>query len=292
MSDLDRFELFTLVAHLGSLTRAASELGVTKALLSRQLKQLETNLQVDLFSRKKQRLQLTADGELLLTQCIRLKKELDDTRAICQAFHQEPEGILHVVALEFFAKSLIFPRLKQFTETYPKLELFIDLAERIPDFEREQVDLAFGFSLPVAPDIIQRRMLSTRYVMVASPRYFAEHGKPEKLIDLVQHRYIGHKARNEVRDMNLKAGNTLQLQPYIVLNNVAAMIECAKQGLGIIQLPLYLLNESLEAGVLEEILTPYQADTANVYYYYPKFRYTQPKVRKFIDFFCESNGVL
>ncbi len=60
-------------------------------------------------------------------------------------------------------------------------------------------------------------------------------------------------------------------------------------GLGFIQIPLYMVEKSLEQGELIEVLSQYQESERDVYYYYPKFRYVTPKVRKFIDFFLLSD---
>jgi DNA-binding transcriptional LysR family regulator len=285
MSDLDRFELFTYVAQSNSLTQAASLLGMAKASLSKQIKRLEKDLKVDLFSRHGQRLQLTEQGKILLSQCLRLKKELDGARSICQQLIDEPEGVLHIVAFEYFARQLIFPKLASFFQRYPKLKLIIDINERIPNFEHEQVDIAVGFSLPAEMEIVRKRMATTRYVLCASPDYFSKFGIPETLKDLQNHHYIGHSSRPESQVINLKPHYKLAIKPYLLLNSVSAMIECAKNSLGLIQLPSYLLDDFIKRGDLIEVLTEYQATNASVYYYYPSYRYIQPKVRKFIDYF-------
>ncbi|MFC3909446.1 LysR family transcriptional regulator [Legionella dresdenensis] len=288
MSDLDRFEIFTYAAQTCSLSQAAKHLSLTKASISKQIKKLEADLGVDLFIRTNQRLHLTNQGEILLQQCLRLKKELEDTRAVCQDFHATPQGTLHVVALDYFAKKIIYPRLQDFMQKYPELDLIIDISERVPNFEQEQVDIAVGFSL-IAPDnVIQGNLTTTRHVMCASPAYFKKHGKPNTLQDLRQHTYIGHYARHEICSTHLKRGHEIKIKPSLVLNHVTGMVECAKAGLGIVQLPFYILEESLISGDLVEVLSSYQAVNASVYYFYPKFRYTQPKVRCFIDFFLKK----
>ncbi len=292
MSDLDRFELFTQVAEAGSLTKAANQLNMTKASLSKQIKRLETDFSISVFARHKQRLILTTQGEALLEQCLRLKRELEETRTVCKKFHEEPEGYLHIVAFVYFAQTLIFPKLKSFLKQYPKIRLQIDLTERVPDFVQEQVDLALGFALPVQNpnDVIQKRMTTTRYILCASPKYFEENGIPEKLEDLQHHQYIGHVSRPADQIIKLKEGHQSSIKPYLLLNSVMAMIECAKQNLGLIQLPLYMLDEILKRGELIEVLSEYQATNASVYYHYPKFRYMKPKVRKFIDYFLEDKN--
>ena len=219
MSDLNRFELFTHVAQTGNLTQSAKLLQLTKAALSKQIRKLEADLHFDLFSRTGQRLHLTDQGEVLLQQCLRLKQEIENTRAMCEDFHTEPRGLLYIVALDFFAQKIIYPRLNKFIQKYPKLEILIDASEHIPDFEREQADIALGFSLSAPDNVIQRRMATTRYVMCASPEYFKKYGEPKTLDELLQHRYIGHKAREEVRSTHLKPGFEIKLKPVLVVNN-------------------------------------------------------------------------
>ncbi len=285
MSDLDRFELFTAVAQAESLTQAANALGMTKASLSKQIKCLESDFKVDLFSRHKQRLTLTEQGKILLSQCLRLTKELDDTRSICQQFNEEPEGSLRIVAIEHFANQLIFPKLKLFLQHYPKLRIYIDTRERMPDFEREQIDIAIGFSVPAPSEIVRKSISVTRYVLCGSPQYFAEKGKPRNLKDLMKHNYLAHNIRAEERTIALKPGYSLAIKPYMLFNSMSSLIACAKEGLGLIQLPMYFAENYLKRGELTEVLTKYQATNAHVYYLYPKYRYIQSKVRRFIDFF-------
>jgi len=285
MSDLDRFELFIYVAQGESITQAATLLKMTKAALSKQIKRLEAELKVDLFSRYKQRLQLTEQGKALLVQCLRLKRELDDARSICQQFTEKPVGTLHIVVFEYFANQLIFPKLREFLQRYNGLELFIDTSERIPDFEREQVDIAVGFALLAPMDIVRRKMMTTNYVLCASPEYLARQGRPTTPKDLNNHYYIGHSGRSEKQTIRFKSDYQFSFKPDLSLNSGASMIACAKQGLGFIQLPHFLLETSLKSGELVEVLKKYQATGENIYYYYPKYRHIQSKVRKFIDFF-------
>lgn len=285
MADLNKLEIFTYVAQYSSITKASAALGITKSSLSKQIKFLEHELQVDLFSRTKQRLQLTEQGEILLMQCLRLKKELDDTRSLCQQFTHEPEGHLHLMVFEYFANKLIFPRLKGFLQQYPKLECTITISEKIPEFEKEKVDIAVGYSLPAPLDVVRKRITSTHYVLCASSLYLSKYGIPTNLQELQTHLYIGHSSRPLNRIIRLNPSHSLHIKPYIQLNSVSSMIECARLGLGIIQLPVYLLENFIEKGELVEILQEYQARNANVYYYYPKYRFVQPKVRKFIEYF-------
>ncbi|MCF6765281.1 LysR family transcriptional regulator [Thiotrichales bacterium 19S3-7] len=290
MSDLDRFELFIAVAEAPSLSEASEKLNLSKASLSKQIKKLENELKVDLFSRASYRLTLTSQGEILLQQVLRLKKELDNTRAICNQFHEEPQGQLHIVVFSYFAKKLIFPKLKAFLHKYPKLNLIIDTSERIPNFEKEQVDISIGFSLPVPNSdlIIQRSMGTTNYLLCASEEYFNKFPKPKTLEDLKLHQLICHISRLR-EPIKFKSGYHINLTPYLLSNSVSAMIDCALNGIGMIQLPTYMIGECVDNKSLISVLEPYQRTHEHIYYHYPKYRYIQPKVQKFIEFFLFSS---
>ncbi len=290
MSDLNRYEIFVLVATLGSVTGAANELQMTKAAISKQIKRLETDFNITLFIRKKQRLVLTTHGELILEQAKKLIDQLRLTRDACRHFNKTPEGNLHVVVFSYFAQKLVFPKLEQFLDKYDKIKLRIDTTEAVPDFVNDKIDVAVGFSLPVLNphEVVQKRMAKTRYILCASPKYFKKMGKPSQLSELHQHRYIEHASR---KAMKLKKGFEIALQPYLVVNTVSSMLECALSNLGIIQLPLYMVNEYLKSGQLIEILPTFQARDASVYYHYLKTPYLSLKIKTFLDYFI-SNEIM
>lgn len=291
MSDLDRFEVFAHVVEQGGVTRAACLLGISKASISKQIKRLEEDYSISLFTRHKQRLLLTTEGEVLYQQCLRLRNELGCARSICQRLQGEPEGDLHVIAFEYFAKKMIFPKLRVFMERYPKVNLRIDTTERVPNFVEEHIDLCIGFSLPVPNDgeVIQKKMAETRYVLCATPSYWEEFGKPGNLTELEDHRYICHSSRDHRQVIRLKEGYQCSLKPALYVNRVDSMIACAMENLGIIQLPCYRIDRYLERGDLVEVLQEFQSCKTPVFYHYPKSRYMQPKVKKFIDLFLESS---
>lgn len=289
MNQLERYELFICVAQSQSLTAAAEKLGLTKATLSKQIKKLETELRLDLFSRSGYRLELTPFGEAFLEQCRHLKHALDDTRSMAQQFHEQPQGTLHITAFGYFAKQLIFPKLKMFQERYPNLKLVIDLEERVPNFSKENCDIALGFSLPTPDqdDIIQSSMGTTRYVLCASPAYFEKYNKPQTMEDLKHHQIISHTSRNN-QHLKFRDNFIFAVEPTLYVNRVEAMIDCACLGLGLVQLPIYMLKKDLENKRLIEVLPEIQKHSGHIYYYFPKFRYTQPKIRAFIDFFLQE----
>lgn len=287
MINADLFEIFSIVAHTQSITEAARRLAVSKTAVSLQIKKLEQQIGSDLFIRANQRIQLTENGMLLFQQCKRLQKELDETRLMCKQFLDYPEGVLRVSVFEHFANKLIFPYVALFSEKFPKIRLAITVSEDIPDFSNGDIDIAIGFaSPPDDEDLIQRSLCKTNYVLCGSPKLFQQHGYPHELSEIQKYKYICHENRivsNQI--IKLKKGLELDIKPYLVLNKVSAMLECALNAIGLVQIPYYIAKSYLDSGELHEIFPEYQATDKDIYYFYSKFRYVEPKVRSFIDFF-------
>lgn len=179
-------------------------------------------------------------------------------------------------------------KIYQIFRRYPDISLTLSTHERIPDFHKEQVDLALGYSLPTpnSDDIVRRSMGTTYYVLCGTPQYFDKYGIPATLEALKTHRYISHTSRVGIEHaLKLKTGHQLALTPTLSINRVTTMIDAALANLGLIQLPIYMLEDHLKNGTLVSVLPEYQRHDEHIYFYYPKYRFTQPKVRAFIDFF-------
>src|SRR5690606_8519087 len=98
----------------------------------------------------------------------------------------------------------------------------------------------------------------TRYALCASPAYFKQQGIPKKIDELMNHLYIGHKFRPIENTINLINKTTLNIKPYLLLNNTDVMLQAAKQGLGLVQLHKYVVEDALAKQELEEIFVDQQ----------------------------------
>jgi DNA-binding transcriptional LysR family regulator len=133
---------------------------------------------------------LTHEGQLFLSQCLKLKYELDSTRELISGFHSEPKGKLKISCNPMLAETFLLPKLIKYKERFPKVALDILIEERMPDIKYEKIDLVFGVNWPAPDEIIARKIRNTRYVLCASPEYIKKYGTPESIKDLKQHFYI------------------------------------------------------------------------------------------------------
>ena len=288
MDNLISYEIFVYVVECGGITGAARALNLSKAAISRTIKLLEQEAKIDLFYRQNRGLQLTPIGQELYQQSKRVQAELNDTRSYLNRLQQKPKGVLRIAVPSYIIETLLMTKLEKFLNDHPDLIVEFDNTEALINFNDRQHDLAFGYSIISSDELITRKTIAkTRYVICASPNYFKRFGKPKKLQDLAKHRYIAHTMReaHEVLDMKKNKDN-FTMTPQLKLNNAKEMIVCALHGLGIIQAHHFMVREHLETGKLIEVLTNYTLEDVPLYLYYKKFRFAQPKMRAFIDYFC------
>jgi DNA-binding transcriptional LysR family regulator len=200
----------------------------------------------------------------------------------------EPTGTLNITSNRHFANEYLIPYLAEFMELYPKLILNIELAERFPDFNSENVDILFGVSWEGSPDLVRKRVTTTRYVLCASPAYFKKHGTPKTPEELSNHNYITHSMRQPDNIILFRNDKKIYLKPMLFLNDCATMLECAIRGMGIVLLHNYIVRESIDKGLLIEILSEFQELEKPVFLYYKHQQYLQPKIRYCIDFFIKK----
>lgn len=285
MSKLDRIETFMKVAELSSFVGAARALEITPAAVSKQIALLEEELSILLIKRTTRRLSLTAIGETYLEHCKRIMDQLAEADNWIASSRAEPLGTLRVTSGRHFAERYIIPHLADWIQCYPKVQLNLELAERIPDLEQENIDILIGMSISGPSNAIQRTIAQTRYVLCASPSYLKTHGEPRTPADLTGHRYITHSMRRPDDTVTFKKGiAAVRVQPILWLNDARAMLACAIEGIGIVKLHEYVVADALETGKLKEVLINEAEDQVPIYLGYQAKRYVQPKIRRFIDF--------
>lgn len=290
MSKLEYIKAFISVVEQNSFAAAARKYGVSTALMSRQVARLEADLKVALLQRTTRQLSLTEVGSEYYQLAKKIVAELEAAEVAISVSRGEPTGILSVVSSRYFAIKYLLPLMPTFMAQYPALRVKVELAERFPDLAQENVDVVFGVSIEGPPELVRRRIATTRYILCASPAYLEKFGIPQVPADLSQHRYITHSMRRPDNVVTFKNNKEIYVEPILWLNDSRAMCECAIQGIGIVRLHDYIVNEALEDGRLVEVLPQNRDSSQPVYLYYQQSRYLHPKIRCFIDFYTSQNN--
>ena len=289
MTHFSQIAAFIAVVEQNSFAGAARQQGVSTAAVSRQVARLEAELHAQLLHRTTRRVTLTEIGAQYYQQCKKTLGELAEAERTISASRSVATGTLSITSSRYFALQYLLPRLPGFMAQNPALEIKLELAERFPDLERENIDLIFGMSMPESLDLVRKRVATTRYVLCASPGYLKKRKTPKVPEDLLRHRYIAHSMRQPDNVVTFKNNREIMVKPVLRINDSQALRECAIQGMGIVQLHDYIVLDALQDGQLVELLKEFQEPRQSVYLYYQQSRYLQPKIRRFIDFYTEKS---
>jgi LysR family transcriptional regulator for bpeEF and oprC len=283
---------FARVAELHSFTRAADSLGLSRAVVSTHVADLERHLRCQLLHRTTRRVGLTGDGAEYLTRCQRILAELEAADETLRGARLAVQGRLRVDVPVAFGRALLIPALPRFTQRYPDLKLEVQLNDRVIDLIAEEVDLVVRAGPVREPHLIARRIVDTRLVTCAAPEYLRAHGVPSDPDELRRHKLIGHLSSSSHRPYKwlFQRGTVrrqLQLPFSVSFNSVEARILAALRGVGIVQSPDIMVAETLAAGRLQVVLPEWSAPGAPLMVVCRSALRNTPKIRVFADFAAE-----
>jgi len=197
--------------------------------------------------------------------------------------NSQPSGLLKIASNRHFGEKYIINNLKDFISQYPDLKIDLELTDRFPDLERENIDILCGIEADGPDHYVRRKIFSAFHVFCASPDYLKQFGLPKKPEDLKNHRYITHACRDD-NILTFPDDREIMLDFHLRFSDEKTMLDSALQGMGIIKIFSYHVNEAIKEGKLVEILTSYRQPAKPIYIYYQTHKFLQKKIRFFLDF--------
>src|SRR5579883_3031458 len=292
MDQLACMRSFVRVADLHSFTRAADVLGLSRAVVSTHVAELEKHLRCQLFHRTTRRVGLTTDGAEYLQRTRRILGELEAADEALSGTRLKPQGRLRVDVPVAFGRFLLIPALPRFQARYPDLQLEVQFNDRRIDLISEEVDLVVRVGVIREPHLVARRIVTTRQVTCAAPDYLRAHGVPKTPEDLRRHKLIGHLGATDRRPYKwqFRRGQVrrqLSLPFSVAINSVEAQIQAAIRGAGIMQSMDLMVAEALVAGKLEAVLQDWSAPGASISVVCRSALRDSARIRVFADFCSE-----
>ncbi|WP_018855497.1 LysR family transcriptional regulator [Rhizobium sp. 42MFCr.1] len=263
--DLTTLQSFESAARHGNFTRAALELHLTQSAISRQIKDLETQLGVLLFERVRQRAILSEAGRRLLPEARRLLHQTEEMM-IRAASGADATATLSIATLPTFGSRWLTPRLPNFLAAHPGS--LVDIASRTEpfDFEQENVDLAIHYGQPIWAGATCTFLCDEKIVPVASPTLLQ--ADPVATPADLMRRPLLHLAtrprlwRQWFEFCDVDADPSYRGNRF---DQFSMIIEAATMAMGFALLPLYLIEQELSAGKLQIVFDRPMA-TENSYY--------------------------
>lgn len=283
----ESIEAFSRVARFNSFSRAAEDLGVSRSHISRQVSQLENRLGAQLLLRTTRKVSLTDVGQAFYSQCRDIIDNLDEAEQAVQELQARPRGILRVSVAGAFGEDFIAPAAIEFMQLHPDLSVVLDFNNRLIDLISEGYDVAIRAGTLQDSSLIARRISSRKLLTCASPQYLERHGSPSSIHALNNHNCLlgtleTWRFRENQRNFDLRVNGSWRS------NNGRALLQAARAGLGLVQLPTFYLEDALAGGELVTLLDEYNPTDTGVWAVYPHNRHLSAKVRLFVNYLAEK----
>jgi DNA-binding transcriptional LysR family regulator len=291
MDRLTEMEAFVRVVDLGGFTDAARKMGVSKSAVSKHVSALEARLGARLLNRTTRRVNPTEIGLAYYDRASRVLSEAMEADAMAASMQGTPQGELRISAPLSFGIRHLEPAVAAFLNVYPGVSARLSLDDRFVELVAEGFDMAVRIGALPDSTLIARKLAETALMLVASPDYLARHGTPASIEALAEHQLLHYANLASGQSWRLRTGTGEERQVRatgrLTINNGDALLRAACAGLGVVLSPAFICADALREGRVVEILPAARPVPLGIWAVYPAGRYTQPKLRAFVDFLAE-----
>ena len=262
--DWDKLKIFHAVAEAGSFTNATVNLNLSQSAISRQIQSLEEELKVKLFERHARGLETTLGD----------KKD-------------KPSGKLTVTTVVSFGTTWLTPRIQEFMQLNPEIEVELIFDDKELDLSTRQADIGIFMRRPKQLNYIQKKLIDINYHIYASPKYLEKFGYPKTINDLNKHKFIsfGKGAPSPVYnpDWALKLGmkDNKKRKTVMKVNSVYGLLLAVQTGVGLAALPDYL---TVKQPNIVKVLPNIEGPITEAHFVYPESLRNVARVQAFRNF--------
>ena len=290
----DGISEFVYVAEYESFTRAAKELGVSTAQVSRQISALEKRLNIKLLYRTTRKVSLTEEGRVFYQHCRGVLDGLDAAEQAVSNLQAKPQGRIKLTAPVTYGEQQLLPLVNDFMVQYSDIEVTAFLSNQKIDLIDGGYDLAIRIGKLSDSTMMAKKLSRRTNFVCAAPTYLEKYGIPHALSELSQHNcllgtrdywHFIENGKNADKEKNLRVSGTVQY------NSGHSLVDAALKGLGIVQLPDYYVQQYLASGELVSLLDNYREPEESIWAIYPHNRHLSPKIRLLVDYLAERLAV-
>ena len=291
MDRIDAMTAFVAVADLRGFAPAARKMGLSASGVTRLIAGLEERLGARLLQRTTRSVTLTDVGARYLERARRILADIEEAEVSAQAERTRPSGRLVVAAPVGFGRLHVTPLMSAYLRLYPEVSGELRLSDRVINLVEDGVDAAIRIGQLADSSLVARHLGDMTRVVVASPGYLAARGEPGLPGDIAMHDTIQFGAIATAAEWPfVEAGREVRIAhaPRFTTNVADAAIWHAEHDGGLTCVLAYQAADSIAAGRLRAVLTPFQPPPVPIHIVYPTSRLLSAKVRTFIDLAVET----
>lgn len=288
MSFLNKIQSFTTAIQTGSFTAAAKKLNLSKSYVSKQVSQLEQELDTRLLYRTTRKLSLTQEGDRFYQHCKLIMLETQKAKAEVMNSHKNPSGNIKLTIPQSFVLSKMSLILTQFQKKYPEITLQISTSGNNVDLIEESIDLALRIGELEDSTLMCRKLVSCEFQAVASPQYIKKYGNPSTPQDLTKHNCLIYSDSQLNTQWPFKLENSktvmVNIKGNLICDDGGYILTTSLNGGGICFGPSIMFDKYLTENKLCVLLPNYALSTTSISAIYPLNKNLSTRVKLLIDF--------
>ncbi|EPP5331911.1 LysR family transcriptional regulator [Vibrio harveyi] len=291
MDQLSAMRAFVRVVQTGSFSATGREMNTSQTTISKKVAALEKKIGVKLLARSSRDHALTPAGAKYYQTCVDILGELDEAEAEARSEVASPQGTIRISAPVAFGRILLAPIMAEFFQRYPDINVDLQLSDQHTDLISDGIDVAIRAKQLEDSTLIARHLFDNPMLVLAAPSYLQQHGAPKTLEDLKQHNCLVY---SRMKDINVWSFTKQNQKHAVAVNgnfqsdNGDVLLEVALTGMGIVTLPIWMVEHHLKEGRLTQLMNDYTGQNLPFNAVYLQSRYTPLKVRCLIDFLKEK----
>ncbi|MCL1125099.1 LysR family transcriptional regulator [Shewanella surugensis] len=287
MNVFSAIPVFVAIVETGSFSKAAERLNSSKSAVSKRITQLETALGIRLLHRTTRSLSLTQAGQIYFDSVNEALTLANNARDAINQHQIEIQGHLRINAPMAFGRLHLAPLISTFLKKHSKVSIEMIMDDKVLDMIEHRFDLAIRIGKLPDSSLIARKLAPCDSVLCASPDYLQQHGIPDSPQALKAHNclvYSYFQAGSEWQFNSNKGVISVQPKGNYRVNNSEALYQALLDGLGICQMPIFIVNDALKTGKLVPLLTEYSLPKHAIYAVFSARKHLPTKVSTFIDY--------
>ncbi|TRY33327.1 LysR family transcriptional regulator [Aliiglaciecola sp. M165] len=280
---LERLKLFAELVNGGSFTRTADKLGVSKAFLSKHIKELEYELSTQLLIRNTRTMRLTPSGEALFNHTNKLRSFWQDTQRLVQNVDQSLVGDVSFTAPAGLMTYRIMPALQSVLATFSDIHLNVQTGNQTYNLLDAHYDFAVRITRTPPQDMIAQKLFDFDYVSCATQQYLDKHGEPATPLAIEGHARLSLSYWQNWSYVSQDGPIQMDSQATYRFTDNELIKQGVKDHLGIARLPAYMIEQELETGELVGLFNDFEPEQRSVYLVYPQTIKRPMRVQKIMD---------
>jgi DNA-binding transcriptional LysR family regulator len=278
---------FIRIVERGSMTAAASDLGISQPAVSKLLRNLESHAGARLIERNPRAMRPTPQGAALYEAAAGALAAIDAAMEGVRRDAGAIEGVLRLHGPACVGERHLHRIVMEFQDRHPAVAIELALDNRSVDLIHENIDLSLSMGRPTDRSLVVRRIGASRRILVAAPDYLARRGPVRSCEELSGRDILTTNASLRGGALPLLKGRErtmVPVRPRLTTNNAQVLVDALKAGRGVATAQVLLVSDELKDGRLIRVLPDYEIEPMEFFLVYPSAKFLRPTVRAFVDF--------